>query len=148
MIANTPYLFVYSSLRKGFQQSAYDYLRRYFTFIGDAKVKGVLYDLGDQPVGTPTEEERYIVGELYKLNIENGSFAFGQLDDYEGVNPEEGHSALFRRETGEVMADDGFVTKAWIYWYNGDVSGKPMIECGDVVEYARSKFGNRADGTF
>lgn len=148
MVANTPYLFVYSSLRKGFQQSAYDYLRRYFTFVGDAKVKGKLSDLGDHPVATPTEEERYIVGELYKLNIENSSFAFGQLDDYEGVNPEEGQPALFRREMADVLAEDDLVIRAWVYWYNGDVSGKPVIECGDVVEYARSKFGDKGDGTF
>lgn len=142
MISNTPYLFVYSSLRKGFQHSAYDYLRRYFTFIGDAKVKGVLHDLGDQPVATPTDEERYLIGELYKLNIENGSFAFGQLDDYEGVNPEEGQIALFRRETVDVISEGENITKAWIYWYNGDVDGKPILEHGDVLEYLRNKITN------
>lgn len=141
MIANTPYLFVYSSLRKGFQHSAYDYLTRYFTFVGDAKVKGLLIDLGDQPVATPTAEERFIVGELYKLNIENGSYVFGQLDDYEGVNPEEGQVALFRREITDVFADNGLVAQAWVYWYDGDVSGKPILEYGDVLEYVKSKFG-------
>lgn len=147
MIANTPYLFVYSSLRKGFQQSAYDYLTRYFTFVGDAKVKGMLSDLGNQPVATPTVEERFIVGELYKLNIENGSYVFGQLDDYEGVNPEEGQTAFFRREVADVFADNGLVTPAWVYWYDGDVSGKPILESGDVLDYVKSKFGG-SDETY
>ena len=139
MIANTPYLFVYSSLRKGFQQAAYDYLTRYFTFIDDAKVKGKLSDLGNQPVATPTAEEKYIIGELYKLNIENGSYVFGQLDDYEGINPEEGQVALFRRGLTEVFADNGLITEAWVYWYDGDVSGRPILESGDVTHYLNSK---------
>jgi len=30
-------------------------------------------------------------------------------------------------------------TTAWIYWYNGDVSGKPVIESGDVLQYMAEK---------
>lgn len=141
MISNTPFLFVYSSLRRGFQQSSHDYLSRYFTFVADAKVKATLSDFGDKPVATPTTEERFIVGELYKLNVDNASFVFGQLDDYEGLNPEEGQTALFRREIADVFADNGLVAQAWVYWYNGDVSEKPIIESGDVLDYAKSKFG-------
>ena len=141
MISNTPHLFVYSSLRRGFQQSSHDYLSRYFTFIADAKVKGILSDFGDKPVATPTSDDRFILGELYKLNVDNASFVFGQLDDYEGLNPEEGQSALFRREVATIFTDDGREIPAWVYWYNGDVSGKPVIESGDVLEYAKSKFG-------
>ena len=141
MISDTPHLFVYSSLRKGFQQSSHDYISRYFTFIADAKVKGILSDFGDKPVATPTSEDRFIKGELYKLNVDDASFVFGQLDDYEGLNPEEGQTALFRREVAMIYADNGSEIPAWVYWYNGDVSGKPVVESGDVLEYAKSKFG-------
>ncbi len=141
MISNSRHLFVYSSLRRGFQQSSHEYLSRYFTFLSDAKVKGILSDFGDKPVATPTEEARFIVGELYTLNVDNASFVFGQLDDYEGLNPEDGQTALFRREIATIYAEDGAEFQAWVYWYNGDVSGKPIIESGDVLEYAKSKFG-------
>ena len=141
MISSTPHLFVYSSLRRGFQQPSHDYLRRYFTFVADAKVKGILSDFGDKPVATPTSENRFIVGELYKLNVDNASFVFGQLDDYEGLIPEEGQTALFRREVATVYADDGTEVPAWVYWYNGDISGKPIIESGDVLEYTKLRFG-------
>ncbi len=139
MLSITPYLFVYSSLRRGFQESAYTYLTRHFNYVSDAKVKGILSDFGDKPVATPTEEEHFISGELYKLNTDNASFVFGQLDDYEGINPEEGHTPLYRREIAEVYADDGTHSEAWVYWYNGDVSGKPVISSGDVLEYLKSK---------
>jgi hypothetical protein len=26
-----------------------------------------------------------------------------------------------------------------VYWYNGDVTGKPVIESGDVLEYLNNK---------
>lgn len=138
----TPYLFVYSSLRRGFQESAYTYLTRYFNYIADAKIKGILSDIGDKSVATPSEEEFFIKGELYKLNIDNASFIFGQLDDYEGLNPEEGHIPMYRREIATVYAEDGTQGEAWVYWYNGDVSGKPVISSGDVLEYMKSKIEN------
>lgn len=142
MLASSPFLFVYSSLRRGFQENAYNYLTQYFTYMSDAKIKGILSDLGDKPVATPSDGENFITGELYKLNIENASFVFGQLDDYEGLNPEEGEAPLYRREIATVFADDGTVGEAWVYWYNGDISGKPVISSGDVLEYSKSKINN------
>ncbi|MEO6682401.1 MAG: gamma-glutamylcyclotransferase family protein [Ginsengibacter sp.] len=141
MISSSPYLFVYSSLRRGFRQSAYNYLIRYFNFVSDAKVRGVLSDFGDKPVGTPTEDDFFLIGELYQLNIENGSYVFGQLDDYEGLFPEDGQPPLYRREITTVYAEGGGTYEAWIYWYNGDVKGRPIIASGDVFEYVRSKMG-------
>ena len=35
--------------------------------LGEAKVKGYLYDMGNFPAAVPTEDEAYIVGELYAL---------------------------------------------------------------------------------
>jgi gamma-glutamylcyclotransferase (GGCT)/AIG2-like uncharacterized protein YtfP len=31
------------------------------------------------------------------------------------------------------------VIPAWIYWYNGDVSGKPVVASGDILEYMKAK---------
>lgn len=137
---NTTKLFVYGSLRSGFQSNAYHYISNYFRLLGDAKVNGNLYDLGEYPAARPAQDkDRFIIGELYDLN-EKSSFAwvFGQLDDYEGVIAEEGETALYYRELTPVFVN-GHVETAWIYWYNGDVSGKPIVPSGDIIEYFRNK---------
>lgn len=133
------YLFVYGSLRSGFQSPAYEYISRFFVLAGPAKVKGRLYDLGTYPAGVPAEEEAYITGELYRIREDNEfSWAMGQLDDYEGVDPEAEEERLYRRDIAEVDCE-GQTIKAWIYWYSGDVSGRPVISSGDMLQYLRDK---------
>jgi gamma-glutamylcyclotransferase (GGCT)/AIG2-like uncharacterized protein YtfP len=88
-------LFVYGSLLSGFHHPAYEYISRYFTLIGPAKVKGKLFDMGEYPAAIPVDEETWITGELYQLNNqEEFSWAIGQLDDYEGVATEAGEAPL------------------------------------------------------
>lgn len=133
------HLFVYGSLRRGFRSPAYEYISRFFTFVGDAKVRGKLFDMGSYPAGMPTNDNSYITGELYQANNPNEfSWAIGQLDDYEGVAVEADEVQLYRREITEVHIS-GQVTHAWIYWYNGDVSGKPLISSGDMMQYFQEK---------
>lgn len=132
-------LFVYGSLRSGFHSPVYEYICRFFKFIGEAKVKGKLFDMGSYPAGMPTNEDTYIVGELYQAKNEHEfSWAIGQLDDYEGVDVEFDEVQLYRREVTEVNFNN-HLTRAWIYWYNGDVSGRPVIASGDLMEYMQKK---------
>jgi gamma-glutamylcyclotransferase (GGCT)/AIG2-like uncharacterized protein YtfP len=132
-------LFVYGSLRSGFQHAAYQYLSKYFHLIGNATVKGKLYDMGEYPVALPTEEERFIIGELYEINNANElSYAIGQLDDYEGLFPEEGQTTWYKRSTVNVYCNNQQST-AWIYWFNGSVDNLPEIASGDVLEYVQQK---------
>lgn len=133
------YLFVYGSLRSGFQSSAYDYISRYFKFFGHARVRGKLYDAGDYPAGVPTSDEHFIRGELYLVrNEKEFSWIMGQLDDYEGVVAESNEQPLYRREIADVHINDAIVP-AWVYWYNGEVTGKPQIVSGDVMDFLNSK---------
>lgn len=133
------HLFVYGSLRSGFRSHAYEYISRYFDLVGQAKVKGKLFDLGEYPAAKPTEENKFIIGELYKIrNEKEFAWAIGQLDDYEGVDVSFDETQLYRRDITEVHIDDS-ITNAWIYWYHGDVDGKPVIESGDVLQYIEQK---------
>ncbi len=133
------YLFVYGTLRSGFHNPAYEYISRYFDFFGNAKVKGRLYDLGEYPAATPTQDDAFITGELYIIKNEREfSWAIGQLDDYEGVVVESGEQRLYRREIADVFINDAIVP-AWVYWYNGDLSGKPFISSGDIMDYLKKK---------
>ena len=132
-------LFVYGSLRSGFQSPAYEYISRYFNLIGAAKVKGKLFDMGSYPAAIPCTDDHFITGELYEIRDESEfSWAIGQLDDYEGVNVESDEIQLYRRELTDVFINNE-VIPAWIYWYNGDVSGRPAIASGDLMEYLNSK---------
>ena len=113
------YLFIYSSLRKGFHNPSHHYITQYFSFVSAAKIKGVEENINGELCGTPGGSDSYISGELYKLNDEHDfSFTFGQLDDYEGLDVEVGETPMYRRELTNVYKDDGEIIEAWIYWYN------------------------------
>ena len=132
-------LFVYGSLRSGFKSPVYEYISRFFKFIGEAKVRGKLFDMGSYPAAIANNDSNFIIGELYQAKNEHEfSWAIGQLDDYEGVTVEPDEVQLYRREITEVLIN-GQLTHAWIYWYNGDVSGKPVIASGDLMEYMQQK---------
>jgi gamma-glutamylcyclotransferase (GGCT)/AIG2-like uncharacterized protein YtfP len=133
------HLFVYGSLRSGFRSPAYEYISPFFNFIGEARVRGKMYDMGEYPAAVPTDEDSFIIGELYRIKNESEfSWAIGQLDDYEGVYAEPGEQLLYYRGMAEVLVNNETV-KSWMYWYNGDVTGKPQIHSGDVLEYTRAK---------
>ena len=132
-------LFVYGSLRSGFRSPVYEYISRFFTFAGEAKVKGKLYDIGEYPAAVPVSDDLFILGELYTIkNEQEFSWAIGQLDDYEGVNTEAHEEKLYQRKIAEVYINNQVIT-AWVYWYKGDVSGKPVIVSGDILEYLNNK---------
>lgn len=139
MLSPSYQLFVYGSLRRGFLSPAYEYISRYFDFVSDARVKGLIYDMGEYPAAIPADTNATIVGELYRIKeVDEFDWAMGQLDDYEGIHPELGEEQLYRRERAEILLSDGQKTEAWIYWYNGDTSGKPLVASGDILQY-RSK---------
>ena len=132
-------VFAYGSLRSGFHSPAYEYISRYFNFLGEAKVKGELFDFGTYPAARPTDQNKFIIGELYRIKNENEfPWAMGQLDDYEGVSVAFDEMLLYRREIAEVHIDNK-ITNAWIYWYIGDIKDKPVIESGDVLQYMEQK---------
>lgn len=133
------HLFVYGSLRSGFRNPAYEYLSRYFNYKGEALVNGKFFDAGKVPVAIPTGGESFILGELYTINKpEEFSWAFDQLDDYEGLNTLAGEKPLYKRELVTVYQNGETVT-AWIYWYNGSTEGLPEIQTGDVMKYLHQK---------
>ena len=132
-------LFVYGSLRSGFKSPAYEYISRFFSLVSDAKVKGRLFDLGTYPAGVPSNDESFIIGELYTIKNEpEFAWAIGQLDDYEGVTVEPDEVQLYKREIVDVYTDNA-VSKAWIYWYTRSTEGKPLIESGDLIQYLQQK---------
>jgi len=132
-------IFVYGSLRSGFHHPAYEYISRYFSLVGNAKVKGSLYDMGEYPAAVSSNGSNFIVGELYAIKqADEFGWAIAQLDDYEGIHTEQGEIALYKRAQTTVYINDT-ETLAWIYWFNGDVSGGTCIESGDVLQFIQQK---------
>jgi gamma-glutamylcyclotransferase (GGCT)/AIG2-like uncharacterized protein YtfP len=133
-------LFVYGSLRRGFQHPAYAYISRYFSLVSEGKVKGKLYDLGAYPAAVPVAEDFFIRGELYRINnADEFEWAMAQLDDYEGIIPEPGETPLYRKEQAIVQLDDGRTEQAWIYWYNGPVDERSWTGTEDLLQYMQWK---------
>ena len=132
-------LFVYGSLRKGFNHPAYSYISRHFDLIGPARVRGLLYDLGVYPAAVPTDTDHFIMGELYQLkNDDEFGWAFAQLDDYEGIHAEPGETPQYKRDIVTVLINN-MKSEAWIYWFNRPVEGYPVIPSGDVLLYRQGK---------
>ena len=95
--------------------------------------------MGEYPAAVPSEKDQFIIGELYSINSpEEFEWAIAQLDDYEGVNVEQGDTPLYRREQTIVYTKEG-ETMAWIYWFNGNTFGKSMVESGDILLYVQQK---------
>lgn len=54
-----------------------------------------------------------------------------ELDDYEGIDPEDSESGLFVREEVSVEFDDGRTLTCWAYRYNRDPGACSPIPHGD-----------------
>jgi gamma-glutamylcyclotransferase (GGCT)/AIG2-like uncharacterized protein YtfP len=137
------HLFVYSSLRSGFQHPAYAYISKYFLLEAEGTVKGKLYDKETLIVGVPTDENLYIKGELYHIKEPSElSWALAQLDDYEGVQQDEDDNTseppMYKRAITTVY-HNGKSCDAWVYWYNRTISRGRLIESGDMLDYLQKK---------
>lgn len=140
MQTHSHYLFVYGSLLSGFKSPAYEYISKYFKLISTATVKGTIYDMGTYPVGTSNDTGRFIKGELYEIrNPKELSFVLAQLDDYEGLYPDDGEEIYYKRELVETTPEDGKKIIAWIYWYNRDVSDHPVVESENMLDYLKGE---------
>lgn len=135
-------LFVYGSLRQGFNSPAYGYISQYFELVAEGKISGKLYDLGEFPAAIPDEGAAFIIGELYRIkNVDEFEWAMAQLDDYEGVDASFDEPAMYQRLLTEIHLNDGSTQNAWVYWYTGSVEGKPQIHSGDLLQYIAARSG-------
>lgn len=141
------HLFVYGTLRSGGRAPASlrGLLRARGRKVGEGVVEGRLHHAGTYPAAVPVRGDEdpadggedgngegppEIRGALHVL--EESDEVLRALDGYEGVQPDAG--GLFRRDVVQVRMDGGRTRQAWIYWYNRDPEGLPVIEGGDWWE--------------
>lgn len=97
-------------------------------FVDACQWAGQMYDLGSFPGAVP--EAGTVHGELFRLASPE---LWTLLDSYEGYNANwEATSVYLRRQVALEVPSD---CTAWVYWYNGDPSGHPLVESGDWREY-------------
>ncbi len=124
-------LFVYGTLRKGFDNEYAATLARSAHFAGRGRVRGTLYLIAQYPgLILATEGDDWVIGEIYHLD--DSGKTLRTLDHYEG-------SEQFQRVAAPVLMDSGAWIQAHVYIYAGDTSGKQRIASGDFVERRAAK---------
>jgi gamma-glutamylcyclotransferase (GGCT)/AIG2-like uncharacterized protein YtfP len=99
----------------------------FMRFITEARIPGRLFDLGEYPGlcahdgELSGQTEPTVPGELFAV-LDPRALAI--LDEYEGVQPSRPDLAPFVRQRLRLSAPD---VDAWVYLYQGSVSGCPRV---------------------
>ena len=133
------YLFIYGSLITGSGNRTIDRcIQNKCQQLGEATIKGKLFDLGDYPGAVPGHHRHNIHGQLIKLIKPAKTLAL--LDHYEAYYPDNLKQSEFIRERTEAkLKEDGKTLLCWTYWYNRKISRGKEITTGDYEQYLRDK---------
>lgn len=128
----TSKLFVYGTLRQGFEPHIY--LRRQSArFLGQGIITGRLYDLGEYPGAVPSDlPGDEIQGELYELPDPDAHLQV--LDEVEEFDPDHPETSLFVRRPAEVRLRTGEKIEAWVYFLPRKPRNARLIQSGDFAE--------------
>jgi gamma-glutamylcyclotransferase (GGCT)/AIG2-like uncharacterized protein YtfP len=100
-------LFVYGTLKSGFENPYAQQLKREATLLGRAQMPGRLYRVSSYPgMRPPRDPKDLISGELYELHQPAKTLAV--LDDWE---------ENYDRELHPAILEDGKQFSAWVYVY-------------------------------
>lgn len=115
-----------------------DVLVREARFVGEASVRGMLFDLGTYP-GLVVNERATgrVKGEIYLLHAPSAASVLAVLDDYEGCAPADVEPHEYRRILIQATLADGAVLTAWAYVLNRPLAGLTPIPGGDYVAWLR-----------
>ncbi|MFB6098311.1 MAG: gamma-glutamylcyclotransferase [Salinibacter sp.] len=128
MTSTPPLLATYGTLRRAFEGIERLGIADRVTFVEECQFAGILYDLGRFPGAVSGDGT--VHGELLRLRDPR---VWSVLDRYEGYDADREADSLFvrRRVSLQVPADQS----AWVYWFNGDPTGRPQVPSGDWVAY-------------
>jgi gamma-glutamylcyclotransferase (GGCT)/AIG2-like uncharacterized protein YtfP len=138
----THHLFVYGTLSPRHAPPEIAATVRRLRPVGQASVRGRLYDLGEYPGAILSKTSRSVIrGEVFELP--GDSQTLSSLDNYEGFEPRKPSSSLFVRRMWPVLMDDGTRLRCWVYVYNGDTRQAQPVRSG---RYARRRGARRSPG--
>lgn len=122
-------LFVYGTLRAGFDGPMARWLRGVAPVLGRATARGALYRVDAYPGFVPGDEG-VVTGDLFALA--DPATLLARLDEYEECAAYFPEPHEYRRELVTVQGADGPV-EAWTYIYARDVAGLARIAGGDFL---------------
>jgi gamma-glutamylcyclotransferase (GGCT)/AIG2-like uncharacterized protein YtfP len=127
------YLFVYGTLHRG--QPLHSHLAaRRARFVGEGRIAGRLFDLGEYPGAIPdTRRFSTVRGEVHELFSPDDTLAI--LDDVEGFDPAHPEKSLFERRRVTADLEDGRRINAWVYFYRRSLAEATEIPDGDFTDY-------------
>ncbi len=124
----TPHLFVYGTLLSGARHPMGARLAREARLLGDATIRGRLYDLGRYPGLVEAEDAACLVhGEVYTLNSPAASLRW--LDAYEGISKDVANNDYERCQRVAHLASGADMT-VWVYLYRAPLRGLSPIAGG------------------
>ncbi|SEJ32596.1 Uncharacterized conserved protein YtfP, gamma-glutamylcyclotransferase (GGCT)/AIG2-like family [Sphingobium sp. AP50] len=123
------FLFVYGTLRVGFDGPMARRLRDEACHFGAARVRGSLYRVDHYPGFVPGGAD-WVAGDLFALGDAEATLAW--LDEYEECSPTFPVPQEYRRDRLIVETVDGPV-QAWAYIYEHSVDGLERIDGGDFL---------------
>lgn len=133
------HLFVYGTLSPRHAPPEIRATVRRLRPVGQASVRGRLYDLGEYPGAILSARSRSVIrGEVFELPED--STTLPSLDDYEGFEPAKPASSLFLRREWPVTMDDGKRLRCWVYIYNGTMKDAEPVSSG---RYRRRRTARR-----
>ncbi|MEM9460718.1 MAG: gamma-glutamylcyclotransferase family protein [Myxococcota bacterium] len=124
------HLFVYGTLRRAAGHPMHASLRAVANLVGEARVRGRLYMIEQYPGLVLDEAAAWVVGELYRLRDPT---VLADLDEYEGISPDDQPPHEYRRVRRLVQLLDGGEHAAWIYEYDWSTEGRARIHSGDFL---------------
>jgi pyruvate carboxylase len=137
MTNNREYLFVYGTLRRGGGSPFGKLLSEQAALVGLGVFQGTLYDLGQYPGVVPSSNPAdAVIGEIYVLH--NGSYVLVTLYKYEDYLPDQPEHSLYLRRLAPISTRENKTLQAWIYLYNGPMTGYKQITTGDYLHYLNS----------
>ena len=120
-------LFVYGTLRPFAGIPMARWLQQVARYVGPAKARGRLYDLGPYPGIRPARRNNeWVFGDVYAIR---DPFVMRALDDYEAGRG--ARAPRFVRAACLVSAARRRPREAWLYLYRGNPSPRARIPHGD-----------------
>lgn len=125
-------VFVYGTLLRGLR---FHGALKGATFLGPARVRGRLFDLGPYPALADGPDQ--VHGEVYRVDA--GTLA--RLDRIEDFDPRDPEGSLYRRVVRRSWLPDGEFRDVQVYLYNARVDPRRRIPHGDYRRHLQSLRG-------
>lgn len=123
----TPYLFVYGTLKRGFDNPFAKILEENALFVGDGSFPGRLFQVSWYPAAVfESSSTKRVQGEVYQF-VNQPEFVLKELDKYEDISPE---NSEYIRTTIEVTTTEGKVINCFVYLYNQPTAGLIELKSG------------------